>query len=224
MSFLLRVPAAAAAALFALSLPAPVTAQPAAAAVDRAVAAYNALSSVRAEFTQTITNPLTNTRLSARGEFVRRRPNLLSITFTNPRGDRIVADGRAVWVYLPSSAPGQVMRFAANDLNAARVDPASQFLLNPRARFTITDGGLATVRGRAAREVVLVPRERNGPFTRARVWIDERDSMIRQFEITEPTGLVRHVTITRLQTNVAVRPSTFQFTPPRGTRVIEASR
>ena len=134
--------AMATAALLVVLSPVPVRAQPAAAAVDRAVTAYNALSTVRAEFTQTITNPLTGTLLTARGEFVRRRPNLLSITFSDPQGDRIVADGQSVWVYLPSSAPGQVMKFGATDMNATRVDPASQFLVNPRERFTITDACL----------------------------------------------------------------------------------
>ena len=200
------------------------TAQPAARAVDRAVAAYEELNTLRAEFTQTITNPLTNTRLIARGEFVRRAPNLLSITFSDPAGDRIVADGEAVWVYLPSSAPGQVMKFSASNMTAARMDPASQFLTEPRTRFTISDAGIASVRGRATRQIVLVPRQSNGAFTRARVWIDEQDSMIRQFEITEPSGLVRHVVITRLQTNVAVRPSVFDFTPPQGARVIDQTR
>jgi len=204
--------------------PVPAAAQPAARAVDRAVAAYEQLNTLRAEFTQTITNPLTDTRLTARGEFVRRAPNLLSITFTDPAGDRIVADGDAVWVYLPSSAPGQVMKFSPSNMAAARMDPASQFLTEPRTRFTISDAGISSVRGRATRQVVLVPRQSNGAFTRARVWIDERDSMIRQFEITEPSGLVRHVVITRLQPNVAVRPSVFSFTPPPGARVIDQSR
>jgi outer membrane lipoprotein carrier protein len=212
--------------VIALLLVAPgmATAQPAARAVDRAVAAYERLNTLRAEFTQTITNPLTDTRLTARGEFVRRAPNLLSITFSEPAGDRIVADGEAVWVYLPSSAPGQVMKFSASNMAAARMDPASQFLVETHTRFTINDAGIASVRGRAARQIVLVPRQSNGAFTRARVWIDEQDSMIRQFEITEPSGLVRHVVITRLQPNVAVRPSAFEFTPPQGARVIDQMR
>lgn len=207
-----------------LLAPVPAIGQPAARAVDRAVAAYEGLNTLRAEFTQTITNPLTDTRLTARGEFVRRAPNLLSITFTDPAGDRIVADGDAVWVYLPSSAPGQVMKFSPRNMSAARMDPASQFLTEPRTRFTISDAGIASVRGRATRQVILVPKQNNGAFTRARVWIDEQDSMIRQFEITEPSGLVRHVVITRLQPNVAVRPSVFSFTPPQGARVIDQSR
>jgi outer membrane lipoprotein carrier protein len=207
----------------ALAIPALVQAQPAAQAVGRAVEAYNGLNTLRAEFMQTITNPLTNTRLTSRGEFFRRAPNMLSINFSDPEGDRIVADGRAVWVYLPSSAPGQVMKLASGNLAAARMDPASQFLVNPRERFTIADGGISSLRGRSVREVVLTPREQNGVFTRARLWIDEEDGMIRQFEITEPTGLVRHITITRMQPNIAVRPSAFVFTPPPGVRVIDQS-
>jgi outer membrane lipoprotein carrier protein len=203
------------------ALPLAAEAQPAQAAVDRAVTAYNRLTTVRAEFVQSLTNPLTGSRLTARGEFLRRRPNRIAINFTDPAGDRIVADGEAVWVYLPSAAPGQVVKLSPRSADATRVDPASQFLVDPQRRFTISDAGPSTVRGRATREVVLVPRTAAAPFTRARVWIDERDSLIRQFEVTEPSGLVRRVVITRLRLDVPVPNSAFVFTPPAGTRIVD---
>jgi outer membrane lipoprotein-sorting protein len=53
------------------------------------------------------------------------------------------------------------------------------------------------------------------------VWIDERDSLIRQFEVTEPSGLVRRVVITRLRLNVPVPNSAFVFTPPAGARIVD---
>jgi outer membrane lipoprotein carrier protein len=203
------------------SVPLSVEAQRAQAAVDRAVSAYNRLTTVRAEFVQTLTNPITGTRLTARGEFMRKRPNRIAINFSDPAGDRIVADGRTVWVYLPSAAPDQVVKLSPRNFDATRIDPASQFLIDPRSRFTMTDAGVASVRGRTAREVVLVPRTTGAPFTRARVWIDERDSLIRQFEVTEPSGLVRRVVITRLRLNVPVPNSAFVFTPPAGARIVD---
>ena len=62
--------------------------------MDRAVKAYADLRSVRAEFTQKITNPLTGTTASSQGVLVRKDPNLLSIKFTSPSGDRIAASSR----------------------------------------------------------------------------------------------------------------------------------
>lgn len=178
------------------------------------------MRTAKVQFTQVITNPLTGNRINARGQVLRRAPDLLAITFTDPAGDKIISDGKAVWVYLPSTTPGQVMKMTPGGSEAERLDPASQLLRSPRSRFNIADGGTATVGGRATRVVLLTPKRRE-TFTRAKVWIDTRNSLVRRFEVTEPSGLVRNVTLTSIQANVAVPASAFRFTPPRGVRVID---
>lgn len=188
--------------------------------VDRAAAAHAGMRTAKVQFTQVITNPLTGNRINARGQVLRKAPGLLSITFTDPAGDKIIADGRAVWVYLPSTNPGQVMKLNPGGTDVERLDPASQLLRAPRTRFTFADGGTATVGGRATRVVLLTPKGRES-FTRAKVWIDTQNSLVRRFEVTEPTGLVRNVTLTSIQANVTVPASAFRFTPPRGVRVID---
>lgn len=188
--------------------------------VDRAAAEHAKMTTARVQFTQVITNPLTGNRINARGQVLRKAPGLLAITFTDPAGDRIIADGKSVWVYLPSTNPGQVMKMNPGGNEAERLDPASQLLRSPRTRFNIADGGTATVGGRATRVVLLTPKGRES-FTKAKVWIDTRNSMVRRFEVTEPSGLVRNVTLTSIQANVAVPASAFRFTPPRGVRVID---
>ena len=188
--------------------------------VDRAAAEHAKMRTAKVQFTQVITNPLTGNRINARGQVLRKAPGLLAITFTDPAGDKIISDGNAVWVYLPSTTPGQVMKMTPGGSEAERLDPASQLLRSPRSRFNIADGGTATVGGRSTRVVLLTPKGRES-FTRAKVWIDTRNSLVRRFEVTEPSGLVRNVTLTSIQANVAVPSSAFRFTPPRGVRVID---
>lgn len=188
--------------------------------VDRAAAEHAKMRTAKVQFTQVITNPLTGNRINARGQVLRKAPDLLAITFTDPAGDKIISDGRAVWVYLPSTSPGQVIKMTPGGSEAERLDPASQLLRSPRSRFNIADGGTATVGGRSTRVVLLTPKGRES-FSRAKVWIDTRNSLVRRFEVTEPSGLVRNVTLTSIQANVAVPSSAFRFTPPRGVRVIE---
>jgi len=77
--------------------------------LDRAVAAWGKVKTARATFEQTVTNSLTGSSATAHGEYQQQRPNRVAIRFTDPSGDRIVSDGASVWVYLPSSAPGQVV-------------------------------------------------------------------------------------------------------------------
>jgi outer membrane lipoprotein carrier protein len=189
--------------------------------IDRAVAAWTAAKTVRASFEQTLTNPLTGRAVTARGEFQQQGRNRVDIRFTDPAGDRIVADGRAVWIYVPSTAPGQVVKSSLGR-GANSVDLTGQFLTSPKSKYDITSVGATTVDGRPAHGLLLVPkREGSQPFTRATVWVDDRDGLIRQFDVTDPQGVTRRVRLTSIRVNVPVDPGAFRFTPPAGARVIE---
>ncbi len=207
-----------AAAAFAV-LPVTARAQSADAVIDRAVSAYARLASMRAEFRQTLANPLTGNSQTTNGIILRKKPNLLSINFDT--GDRLVADGSTLWVYLPSSVPGQVMRMPYTGSNASAVDPAEQFLNAPRTRFTVTSSGTATLSGRATHAVTLTPKRANAGFASAKVWIDDNDSSIRQFDIETANGLKRHVVITSFTPNPELGRGSFRFSVPKGAKVVD---
>jgi outer membrane lipoprotein carrier protein len=209
------------AAIAFAAVPVVAGAQSADATIDRAVAAYARLNSMRAEFRQTLTNPLTGSTQTTSGVILRKKPNLLNITFAS--GDRVAADGSTLWVYLPSSTPGQVMRMPYSGTNASNVDPAEQFLNSPRTRFNVTPSGTATVGGRATHAVTLVPKRANPNLTSATVWIDDRDSSIRQFDVESPNGLKRHVVITSFTANPTLSTPSFRFAVPKGAKIVDQS-
>lgn len=209
--------------ILALGAAGGVQAQSPDAVMQRAVKAYAELRSVRAEFRQTITNPVTGTNSVSRGVLLRKDPDLLSINFTDPKGDRVVSDGQSLWLYLPSSAPGQVIKMSAKASNTlAMVDPGGVFLTSPSSRFDMSAGGTATVQGRRTSVVNLVPKRPNGTFTHARLWIDAANGYVRQFEVTDPNGLKRLVTITSIQPNASLSAPEFRFTPPKNVRVLDS--
>ena len=190
--------------------------------LDRATAAWEKVRTARASFEQTITNALTGSSASARGEFQQQRPGRLAIRFDEPNGDRIVADGKTVWIYLPSSAPGQVVKRPAQDGAAMPIDITNQFLEDPHGKYDVSAAGTSTVGGRPATGLVLVPKKAaNAPFSRATIWVDDADALIRQFEIVEPSGITRRVRITSLELNVPVDRDAFAFKLPPGVKVIE---
>jgi outer membrane lipoprotein carrier protein len=190
--------------------------------LDRAVAAWAKVRTARATFEQTIINPLTGRTLTATGEFQQQRPGKLSVTFSDPANDRIVADGKHLWLYLPSTTPGQVIRTSLREGGSGTVDLSAQFLTAPRSRYTVTPAGVATVSGRATHAYALVPKTQSGAaFKTATVWIDDADATIRQFEVTEPSGMQRRVRMTSFRTNVPVEASAFTFEVPSGVRVVD---
>jgi len=192
------------------------------AVVSRAIAAWSHVKTLRATFEQTLTNPITGSSLSSRGELQQRKPNKLAITFSEPAGDRIVADGKHVWVFLQSATPGQVIRMSTTDVGAANTDLIGQFLNTPRSRYDVADAGADKVGSRPARVLILTSKPGESlPFVRAKVWIDSADALIRQFESTDANGVTRRVRLLTIAPNVAVKDKSFAFKVPEGVRVVE---
>jgi outer membrane lipoprotein carrier protein len=190
--------------------------------LDRAVAAWARVHTVRATFEQTIVNPLTGGSLHSSGEYQQQRPAKLSVRFDDPAADRVVADGRHVWLYLPSTTPGQVIRSDQAATGTGTVDLSAQFLTAPRSRFTVTESAPRTIAGHATHGYVLVPKSvQGGPFRRAVVQVDDADAMVREFTVTERSGVERTVRLTSYRLNVPVDKAAFTFIPPAGMLIVD---
>lgn len=163
--------------------------------------------------------------MPSKGHFQQRRPDLLAVTFTEPKGDRIVADGKHVWMFLESATPGQVIKMTYADAGALNTDLIGQFLDAPRAKYDIADNGLESIGGRVTRALTLTAKPGQSlPFIRSKVWFDTTDSMIWQFESTEASGLTRKVRLLTVSPNAAVDRAAFVFQVPKGVRVVEPGR
>ena len=191
---------------------------PADRAIDVAVKSYANIRTAKASFEQTITNPLLGSTLRSKGDFEQSRPNRFAFRFTDPKGDVIICDGQYVWAYLPTSAPGRVNRMPCG---SGSLDLIGEFFTNPTQRYTIGDGGAATVGERKAHIVLLTPKSKDAAFTRAKVWIEPTSGSLLQFEAVEPNGLTRLVRITTFNANAAVKESAFKFTVPKGVQVVD---
>lgn len=209
-----------AAALTLGAAPAPAQQPSVDALIDRAAATYRNARTATATFRQTLTNPMTGTTSVSRG-VLQRQGAKFNFQFTDPRGDRLVADGESLWIYTPSTTPRQVIKLPQAAAGAGMADPGMQFFSSPKTRFTIGDAGAATIDGRATRALTLTPKGANAAFTKATVWLDPRDGTLRQFETTDAMGVTRRVVLTDLRTNVTVNADSFRFTPPAGVRVVD---
>lgn len=212
-------------AAFAAVVAAPLGAQSVDATIDRAVAAWAKVRTVQGTFDQTVTNPLTGSSATAHGEFAQERPNKLSIRFTKPDSGAIVADGKYLWIYLPSTAPDRVIKRPATDRASVPIDVTGQFLDAPKAKYDITAAGTKTVSGHPAHALQLVAKQGgNAPVVKATVWIDDDDALIREFESTEQSGVTRHVRLTSLDLNAPVSSASFAFVVPKGARVLDQTK
>ena len=189
--------------------------------LDRAVSAWAKVKTVRATFEQTLTNTLTGRSMTAAGEYQQERPGKLSIAFSNPANDRIITDGQWVWIYLPSTVKDQVLKSAQGPGGTGSVDLTAQFLTDPRSKYTINPVGTLMIGGRHTHGYTLTPKAAGSmTFSVAAIWIDDEESMIKQFEVVEPNGVKRKVKLISFKTNVPVDEKAFVFTPNATTKVV----
>jgi outer membrane lipoprotein carrier protein len=188
-----------------------------AAIIASAAAKYRSILSFRADFRQTIADSMIGS-YDSRGRLIQAGESKLAMRFTDPDGDAIVMDGEHLWVYTPSTTPGQVIRmkvptYGPNLLAWILTNPAERY----RSRYLRSDA----VAGRAADVIALIPVDRSLPFTEAVVWLDQFDSLPRRLEVREKGGQRRTLVLTGVETNRVVSADTFRFDVPQGVRIVD---
>jgi len=189
--------------------------------LDRASATYQSTSTLSADFVQIVENPLVGAPDTTRGKLYQMRPSRFAMRFAAPKGDRIVADGRYLWLYTPSTTPGQVIRAKIPAVGTTGPNLIGQFVEHPheryRARYRRADSlpeGMVDV-------VALVPTRDDQPYSAAVIWVGRADGLVRRLEITEASGQLRTVTLSRLKVNAGVPGREFTFSPPSGVQVVD---
>lgn len=199
---------------------APLSAQTPDAAYDRVAKAWAGTRTLEANFEQKITNSVIGKTATSRGRFQQQRPGKVSITFTDPVGDRIVGDGTSLWVYLPSSAPGQVLKLPADADGAIVADLLGQLLETPRKAFTISGGESLTIDGRATKRVQLVPKQAGTvPFSKAVLWLDDKEPRPVRVQVIDGQGIDRTITMTSWVPDATLPKDAFTFRVPKGVKV-----
>ena len=194
---------------------------PAETAYDRVAKAWATLSSLESQFEQKIANPLLGKTATSRGIFQQQKPGKISITFTDPVGDRIVGDGTSLWVYLPSSAPGQVLKLPADADGAIVADLLGQLLEAPKKSFAFTGGESVSIDGRPTHRVLMTPRVANSvPFQKATLWLDDKEPRPMRIQVVDAQGVERTITLTTWTPNAALPKNAFVFSVPKGVKVV----
>jgi outer membrane lipoprotein carrier protein len=188
--------------------------------VQRAAGAYQALSSFQADFRQIIADSMIGTYEST-GRLIQAGTSTLSMRFSDPKGDAIVMDGQYLWLYTPSTTPGQVIRTPIAKDATYGPNVLAWLLTRPTERYSSQFIRRDAVGGRGADVISLVPRDPSLPFAEAELWIDQSDYLPRRLEVQDRNGTRRTLIFTGVETNHRITKDTFTFSVPAGTRVID---
>jgi len=206
--------------LLVVSAPLSLFAQDAPTVLARAESVYASVTSLRAEFRQTITNPMLGAPEEASGTLYLAKPGKFAMRFSEPAGDRIVVDGQWLWAYTPSTVEGQVIRQPVPTSGATTPNLFAQFVERPLERYDVTYLERDTVAGEPVELVMLVPKTGDLGFRRATIAVSERTGWIRRVAIVEDSGQRRTLVLTALTPNANVPVEEVRFRVPRGVKIV----
>lgn len=206
--------------LFLVSAP-PAHAQDAQAIIGRSARVYRSLRNLTADFVQVIDNPMIDSAQS-QGTLVQSGPAKLAMRFSDPPGEAIVIDGEHVWVYTPSTVPGQVIRMSVpNGGPVYGYNLLAWFLDRPSERYQPSYVRTEQRGGHPVDVIQLVPTVPDMPFSKAVIWLDQGDGLPRRLEIQEESGAQRTLDLSHIRVNQSLPESTFSFKVPKGVRVVD---
>ena len=188
--------------------------------LDHASATYQTVQTLAADFVQVIENPMVGPPDTTRGRLFQQRPSRFAMRFSVPPSDRIVADGKYLWLYTPSTTPGQVIRSRIPDAGTTGPNLIGQFVERPREHYTARYVRADSTAAGWNDVVALTPRDSTLPYSGATIWVGRGDGLVHRLEIDESGGQVRRVWLSRLQLNIQVSAAEFRFTPPHGVEVV----
>jgi outer membrane lipoprotein carrier protein len=193
-----------------------------AAVVDRVQKRYDGATDFRARFTQTLTNATFKRRTTATGEVLLKKPGRMRWNYETPDPKMYLSDGTQLWLYEPEDK--QAFK---QDLKSSQLPAALAFLTGTgklAEQFEISF--VRSPRAGTPQDYVLAlsPRQAEAQVKGLEFVIDPQSFLVKETVITDANGNTNNMLFSDIKINGRIPDSTFRWSPPAGTRVIDAGK
>jgi len=174
---------------------------------------YDALESLQASFTQTVTSDFSRDTTRMEGRLVLKESKYRVET----EAQVLVTDGTTSWVYTP--ADSQVV------VNNAERDPSTlspeTFFTDYAERYDVADTRSARHNGTPHAVLTLTPKESDTLFEDVTLWVRTGDRIVTRLQVTDRNGSTITINLQDIQLNPSLSDSVFQFDPPANVEVVD---
>lgn len=185
--------------------------------ISQVQSTYQNVSSIKANFVQTVHNPLTGKDEKKSGKISMERPRKVRIEVGAPLESAVVSDGATLWIY----AAAQKQVIVQKDLDTSSglgglLDNLAQ--INTMFTVTLTSSGST-----ASDTVSLVPRTA-GQYKSLTLTLSSDKHMLQELVLVDQMDNKTVMDFSNVVTNVDVPDSQFSFTAPAGTTVLDTGK
>jgi outer membrane lipoprotein carrier protein len=173
------------------------------------------VKSFHARFEQTLFDEYGEPLESSRGEVDIARPGRFNWVYAQPYRQRLVSDGKTLWVY-----DADLEQVTINEVDAGSADSPGRLLgddVDVDAGFTVTE--LPAKAGNAW--LRLTPKAADRQFNEIELGL--RDGTVVAMRLKDNLGQVTEIAFSDIARNVALEPDRFRFDAPAGVDIIRGT-
>ncbi len=175
---------------------------------------YDAVTDAEIRFSQKVRFPMTNVEQQTSGTLFVKKKEKYRVEMDD---QVIVTDGQTIWSY--SAANNQVVidRFKQDEQSLS----PEKILIGTPDNFTATVVGEEKAGGFETIVLKLVPKDEQSFIHSLRLWVDEKEWMIRQVEVIDLSEKQTMYAVLQVRTNTGLPDSRFVYTIPKGADVVD---
>ncbi len=175
---------------------------------------YETVKDAELRFTEKVRFPMAKIEQQISGTLFVKKNNKYRVELD----DRvIVTDGQTLWSYSASNNQVIIDRFKQDEKSLT----PEKILVGTPENFTATLVGEEMLAGSETTILKLVPKDEQSFIHSLRLWIDEKEWMIRQVEIVDVSEKQTTYAVLELRTNTGLQDSRFVYRIPEGVDVVD---
>ncbi|MBF8295596.1 MAG: cell envelope biosis protein LolA [Bacteroidetes bacterium] len=181
---------------------------------DRMQKKYESIQDASARFTQHVRFGFSKIEQSFAGTLKMKKPNRYRV---ETEYQTLVTDGTTVWSFSPVNKQVLIDRYKETPDSFT----PEQFLLNLPSNYYAT---LLQPESGSEKSVItlkLVPKDDQSFIKSMKVWVDEGSWVVKKVEMLDVNDTEKTYTVQEIKINTNLRDTTFVFTPPLGTEVVD---
>lgn len=186
---------------------------------------YERTDSIKVDFRQVTTNPMSRRVRRGSGVLVIAKPGLMRWDYGPPEPKVLICDGKKIIMYLKNEK--QMITSAAEDYLRSDVTYAfftgkgnilKDFdILTPDSNLDIGAGELDP----ETYLIKMIPKVAHPQVEYLHVWVAKKTFLIERLQIVDQFGSVTDLYFSKIKRNKKISPDYFKFTPPPDTELIQ---
>jgi outer membrane lipoprotein carrier protein len=182
--------------------------------LDKVRKRYDAVTDAELQFTEKVRFPMTKIEQQLSGTLYIKKNNKYRVEMDD---QVIVTDGQTVWSYSASNNQVVIDRFKEDEQSLT----PEKILVGAPENFTATVVGQEKIGAYETTILKLVPKDNQSFIHSLRLWVDEKEWMIRQVEIIDVSEKQTTYAVLQVHTNTGLQDSRFEYRIPKGADVVD---